>query len=179
MSSKRRDADNARADVPRSVTGLDKEVEVPWRSALDIRTLRTRPRPCGYFLDGAQRESASRLRDLGVVVEQLAAPATLRVERYRIIASEEARRADGRGAIDDPEGVLRMTVETEPVEARLPAGTFYISLAQPLANLVAAALEPDSQNSLAANHLLPLTGERALLRALAPPPAALRVWEGR
>ena len=75
--------------------------------------------------------------------------------------------------------MLRITVETEPVEVGLPAGTFYVSLAQPLANLAAAALEPDSQNSLAANRLLPLAGERALLRALAPPPASLRVWDAR
>ena len=56
---------------------------------------------------------------------------------------------------------------------------FYISLAQPLANLIAAALEPDSQNSLAANRLLPLTEDRTVLRALTPPVAARRVWEGR
>jgi hypothetical protein len=161
------------------VTGSDREVEVPWRSALDIRTLRTRPRPCGYFLDGAQRDAAARLRDLGVVVEQLTTPLAARVERFRIVKTEEGRRADGRGAIDDPESVLRITVETEPVEVGLPAGTFYVSLAQPLANLAAAALEPDSQNSLAANRLLPLAGERALLRALAPPPASLRVWDAR
>jgi hypothetical protein len=160
-------------------TAVDKEVEVPWRSALDIRTLRARPRPCGYFLDGSQREAAARLRDLGVVVERLAAPVTTRAERYRVIKSEQSRRADARGAIDDPEGVLRITVETEPVNASLAAGTFYISLAQPLANLVAAALEPDSQNSLAANRLLPLAGEGTLLRAIAPPAASLQVWEER
>ena len=161
------------------VTAIDKDVEVPWRSALDIRTLRTRPRPCGYFLDGTQREAATRLRDLGAVVEQLAAPLTVRVERFRVVKSEQGRRADGRGAIDDPEGVLRITVETEPIDATLPAGTYYISLAQPLANLVAAALEPDSQNSLAANRLLPLTEGRTVLRATAPPSASLQVWEGR
>jgi hypothetical protein len=161
------------------VTAVDKDVEVPWRSALDIRTLRTRPRPCGYFIDGSQRDAAARLRDLGVVVERLAAPLTARVERFRIVKSEQGRRADGRGAIDDPEGVLRIAVETEALVASLPAGTYYISLAQPLANLVAAALEPDSQNSLAANRLLPLDQDRVLLRALVSPPASLHVWEDR
>ncbi|MEO8754909.1 MAG: M14 family zinc carboxypeptidase [Casimicrobiaceae bacterium] len=160
-------------------TGSDREVDVPWRSALDIRTLRTRPRPCGYFLDGAQREAAARLRDLGVVIEQLDAPLAVRAERYRVVGSEAARRADGRGAIDDPEGVLRVTVETELVEATLPAGTFYISLAQPLANLVAAALEPDSQNSFVANRLFPLDGGQTLLRAKSQPAAKLSAWKDR
>ena len=65
------------------------------------------------------------------------------------------------------------------MDVSLPAGTYYVSLAQPLANLVAAALEPDSQNSLVANRLLPLTEERTVLRAIAPPAASLRVWENQ
>jgi hypothetical protein len=44
---------------------------------------------------------------------------------------------------------------------------------------VAAALEPDSQNSFAANRLLSLTEERTVLRATSPPAASLQVWEGR
>ena len=65
------------------------------------------------------------------------------------------------------------------MNASLAAGTFYISLAQPLANLVAAALEPDSQSSLAANRLLPLAADGTLLRAISPPAASLQVWEER
>jgi Zinc carboxypeptidase len=160
-------------------TGVDKVVEVPWRSALDIRTLRTRSRPCGYFLDSAQGEAAARLRELGVVVERLDAPVNAHVERFRVVKSEQSRREDGRGAIDDPDGVLHITVVIEPIDVNLAVGTFYISLAQPLANLAAAALEPDSQNSLAANRLLPLTQDSAVLRAVAPPGAAMRVWEDR
>lgn len=161
------------------LTAVDKDVEVPWRSALVIRTLRTRPRPCGYFLDGSQHEAAARLRDLGVTLERLVEPLDTRVERFRVVRSEQGSRADGRGAIGDPEGVLRITVETEPVDVGLPVGTYYISLAQPLANLVAAALEPDSQNSFAANRLLPLTGERTVLRAITIPHASLQVWDER
>lgn len=160
-------------------SGLAKEIEVPWRSALDIRTLRTRPRPCGYFLDKSQTDAAARIRDLGVVVEELSEPLSLRVERFRVVKSEQSRRADARGAIDDPDGVLRIVAETETMTASLPVGTYYISLSQPLANLVAAALEPDSQNSLAANRLLPITDDQLGLRALAPPAAPRHVWEGR
>jgi len=157
-------------------SGVDREVEVPWRSALDIRTLRARPRPCGYLLDASQRAAAERLRDLGLVVEQIDAPFVVKGERYRVVASEEGRRADGRGAIDDAEGILRLTVTTEPVDMAVSPGTFYVSLAQPLANLAAAALEPDSQNSLAANRQIP---QGAVARVLAPPSAAMHVWDTR
>jgi predicted deacylase len=158
-------------------TGADKSVDVPWRSALDIRTLRTRPRPCGYLLDASQEDAAGRLRALGVVVERLAQPATLRAERYRVVTRAQGARADGRGAIDDGEGIVRFTVETEPANVAVPADAFYVSLAQPLGNLVAAALEPDSQNSFAANRLLTSAGDTLpLLRVVAPPAAATRVW---
>ena len=160
-------------------SGIAKEIEVPWRSALDIRTLRTRPRPCGYFIDQSQRDAVARIRDLGVVVEQLNEPIAVNVERFHVVKSERGKRADGRGAIDDPDGVLRITVETETVNVRLPAGTYYISLAQPLANLVAAALEPDSQNSLAANRFLPIADDQLGFRALAPLSAPRHVWEER
>ena len=35
-----------------------------------------------------------------------------------------------------------------------PAGSFYVPLKQPLANLAIAALEPDTQNSYFSNQLL-------------------------
>ena len=35
-----------------------------------------------------------------------------------------------------------------------PAGSYYVPLNQPLANLVMAALEPDTHSSYFANHLL-------------------------
>jgi hypothetical protein len=159
-------------------TGALKDVEVPWRSALDIRTLRTRPRPCGYFLDAAQEDAAARLRALGVVVERLVQPVTVRAERYRILNSARGTRADGRGAVDEGEGIVSYEVETEAASASLPAGTFYVSLAQPLGNLVAAALEPDSQNSFEANRLLPLSADKPTVqRALETPAVAMRVWD--
>lgn len=161
---------------PTSAT--EKNVEVPWRSALDMRTLRTRPRACGYILDASQEDAAGRLRALGVVVERFTQPAKAQVEGFRIMKQERAARADGRGAIDDGEGIVRLSVQTEATTADIPAGAFYVSLGQPLANLVAAALEPDSQNSFAANRLLPIQGETLpLLRVMAPPATALVVWD--
>ncbi|MGH6626956.1 MAG: hypothetical protein ACRECD_10525 [Burkholderiaceae bacterium] len=54
----------------------------------------------------------------------------------------------------------------------VPAGSYCVSLAQPLSPLLSAALEPDSQNSYAANQLLEITDDR-LLRVMAAPAAAL------
>ena len=55
---------------------------------------------------------------------------------------------------------------------RVPAGGWYVSLAQPLAGLVTAALEPDSQNSYVAARLIELPREGTddrLLRVMQRP----------
>lgn len=48
-----------------------------------------------------------------------------------------------------------------------PAGSYYVPLNQPLANLVIAALEPDTQNSYFANQLIESLGGTA--RVLSEP----------
>ena len=53
----------------------------------------------------------------------------------------------------------------------MPGGGSFVSLAQPLAGLVTAALEPDSQNSFVAARLIavPQAGEGdRLLRVMTP-----------
>ena len=47
-------------------------------------------------------------------------------------------------------------------------GAFYVSLKQPLAGLVVAALEPDSQNSFVANRLMSLDDNK-LVRVMKSP----------
>ena len=61
-----------------------------------------------------------------------------------------------------------LKVSTQASPAVPSAGAFYVSLKQPLAGLVIAALEPDSQNSFAANRLLSIEGNK-LLRVIKSP----------
>jgi hypothetical protein len=159
------------------VTGADRPIEVPWRNALDLQVLRARPRACGYVLDASAIDAARGLRALGVVVERIAAPAPMMVERFRVRSAETGRRSDGRGAIDDPEGVVRIDVAVERGRADVPAGAFYVSLAQPLGNLAAAALEPDSQSSFAASRRIAMTPEPAVMRVMAVPGAVRYLWD--
>jgi hypothetical protein len=62
--------------------------------------------------------------------------------------------------------VLNVKVDTVPALIDVPAGSYYVGLDQPLANLVAAALEPDTQNSYVTNRVVSgVDGEaRVLLR---------------
>jgi hypothetical protein len=160
------------------VTGQDRVVDVPWRDALQLNVVRSRPRPCGYLLDPDATDAVAVLRSLGVTVERLPSPVSVQAERYVVRASEAGKREDARGAIDDPQQVVRLSVETMPAAAvDAPAGAFYVSLAQPLGNLAAAALEPDSQNSFAANGRLAIARGAGLVRVVAPLRAVRYVWD--
>ena len=49
---------------------------------------------------------------------------------------------------------MRVEVETVPALIDAPTGSYYVSLDQPFANLVLAALEPDTQNSYVAHRII-------------------------
>jgi hypothetical protein len=61
--------------------------------------------------------------------------------------------------------VIRIATVTEPARISVHAGDFYVPMDQPLANVAAAALEPETQSSYASNRLLglPASGNEPVL----------------
>ena len=53
----------------------------------------------------------------------------------------------------------------------VPTGSYYVALNQPLAHLALAALEPDTQNSFYANHIL--DDLKGIARVMAEPTVRL------
>lgn len=146
-------------------TGAPKRLAVTWDSALELRVLKSRPRPCGYWLSAAAVEAVSRLRRLGVEVQQLQEAGDVRGETFR----ELAREPRGDAAGDD--GAVRVRVHAQPVLVDVPAGSYYVPLDQPLANLAIAALEPESPVGWLAAGIVAQVGDVA--RVLAPPAARM------
>ena len=153
------------------VTGADRSIRVDWDSALTLVPSKTRARPCGYWLDAQAQDAVSRLRDLGVRVLQVAQGGALQAETYRETGRSSGARQDVRGAIADAESIVRVQVSVEAEPLTAGAGSYYVPLDQPLANLVVAALEPDTQNSYLANRLVAAVGQVA--RVMQPPPASM------
>ena len=148
-------------------TGADKTVNVVWDSALELATVKRRTRPCGYWLGADQTDAALRLRALGVQVQRLDDAGALRGETWAETARELVARSDVRGSIADAGGALRLQVDLVPALIDVRAGSYYIGLDQPLANLVIAALEPDTQNGFVANRIV--TELKSQARVLARP----------
>ena len=154
-------------------TGADKRVTVAWDSALALVPMKLRPRPCGYWLGAEQSDAVLRLRALGVQVQRIEQAGALRGESYVQTASEARReagreaaaRTDAPASIADGGPVLRVNVNLQPALIDVEAGSYYVGLDQPLANLVVAALEPDTPNSYLANRIVSaLTGLARVLR---------------
>lgn len=122
-------------------------------SALDLKPVLTRSRPCGYWLSAHSTEAVQRLRQLGLQVMRVAEPGKLIADSYNdakpIGATERGSLLLTRGAIEADEG------------------SFYVSLNQSHANLAAAALEPDTPYSFAGTGVL--AGLSDVARIVNPP----------
>lgn len=133
-------------------TGADQQVRVDWNASLQARTTLSRPRSCGYWLSASAQPAVDRLRLLGLQVLKVAEPGQLLADSYN-----EARSATSAS------GAYALT--RGAVEA--PVGSYYLSMNQPMANLAAAALEPDTPYSYLARGLVPTMTDMA--RVMAPP----------
>jgi hypothetical protein len=153
-----------RLDFLDARSGEPKEVDVTWRSSDRLEIERDRARPCGYLIGADQYLAVKRLRELGIDVVTLGAAAaqhTWDIEEYVVQEEGSGERLDARGAIADNQNRIRlMRVTVRPGKLVPAEGSFYVSMNQALAGLVSAALEPDSQNSFAANHLLNIDAGR-------------------
>ena len=135
-------------------TGADRSIRVDWNSSLTLRAIKTRARPCGYWLSASASDAVERLRLLGLQVLRVAEPGSALADTYRETARETADRQDVIGTIAGGQGIVRVQVAPTRSAIDVPVGSFYVPLNQPRANLAVAALEPDTQNSYFANHLI-------------------------
>ena len=154
-------------------TGEPRDVDVLWRSSHQLALERERTRPCGYLIGASQHAAVQRLRALGIDVVTLGTTPPQQVwdvEDFVVEADATGQRQDARGAIaDDQENIRVLRVQTQARQLVPMPGSYYVTMNQPLAALVSAALEPDSQNSFAANRLLAIEAGQ-LRRVMRPPP---------
>ncbi|HSN32317.1 MAG TPA: peptidase M14, partial [Ideonella sp.] len=147
-------------------SGADKWRTVDWESALDLQPRITRPRPCGYWLAADAAPAVRRLREQGVQVRQLAENASAKGDEYGIATPGSAVTALKAAA-----GPLRhggTPLVTIDALIDMPAGSYYVPLTQPLANLAIAALEPDAPASYVAAGVIADAAQVARVRV---PPA--------
>jgi len=98
--------------------------------------------PYAYIFGVPGEEIAAKLLQHGLVVEKLMQPATLEVEAFKLTEIKASERAFQGHHLNQVKG----TYAVEKKE--FPAGTFLVPTAQPLGNLAAYLLEPESDDGL-------------------------------
>ncbi|MEO7400126.1 MAG: M14 family metallopeptidase [Polaromonas sp.] len=136
------------------VSGVDKPITVDWDSALALQTLKSRARPCGYWLSAASTIAVERLRLQGLQVLRMQEPSAMLGDTYRETSRGQGARLDVHGVIADAAPIVKAEVALVRGVIDAPSGSYYLPLNQPLANLAIAALEPDTQSSYLANRLI-------------------------
>jgi hypothetical protein len=149
------------------VSGADKPLMVDWDSALALRSIKARARPCGYWLSAGSTTAVDRLRLHGVQVLRVAEPGSLLGDNYRETSRAVGERQDVDGTIASNNPIIKVQVSLTRGVIDAPRGSYYVPLNQPLGNLVLAALEPDTQSSYFANQLL--NGLQSTVRVMAEP----------
>jgi len=143
-------------------SGTDVAIEVDWRSSLTIMPVLSRPRPAAYVLAPSEVEAARRLGELGVSVVRTAKAARLAVESYKLVALTETAKADVGGTDEGAGAILKGAFAVERAETDIPAGSHLVPLDQPLANLAAAVIEPESPVGYVANRVIAVPGSGTL-----------------
>ncbi len=131
-------------------SGATKEVEVDWSDSLNVTADIARVRPFAYVMPPVFHQIAERLMHSGVEVQRLNQPIELDVETLQV--------TDRRVSSTYIEGRIISTVSTETAARRIkfPAGSYVYRMAQPNANVIAVALEPESPSSFVSFGMIPV-----------------------
>lgn len=119
-----------------------KDYKLPYLSlAVPVRSVKL---PAGYILLPQYADALANLRRHGIRLEKILEGFTAEAENFKISAVELDKNIFQGHVLNSLKGSY------EKGETAIPAGSYYISLAQPLARLVPVLLEPESSDSLAA-----------------------------
>lgn len=121
-------------------TDIKKTYVLPYYA--DFVPTRTVPFPHGYLIPAKTPEVLEKLLQHGIVVEKMLEPASLEVEAFEVSDLKAASRLY--------QGHYLNTVKGEYKTATIdfPEGTLFIRTAQPLGNVAAYLLEPESDDGL-------------------------------
>ena len=116
------------------------EKDVPAWDAMKLYSTLVRKRPKAYVIPADYVSQIEKLRTLGIEVNQLQAPMKTKVEKFVVEDIVQSKKKW--------EGIYPKTVQTTTLveKEQIPAGSYYIPLAQKLGNLIVTLLEPESVN---------------------------------
>ncbi len=125
-------------------------IPIDWVSSTDAYPTLERERPTAYIMPPAYHDIARKLEILGVQVTKLSKPATVPVESYTVTGNKVNT------TYENGHFTNAVTTEVKMKTVTFPAGSYVFSMAQPNANFIALALEPESIDSYVTFNFLPV-----------------------
>ena len=116
------------------------ELEVNANLSLESTPTLTRKRPEAYYITASHPEIAQKLKQLGVTVETLTAPATVEVEAYTV----ESHKAEY--SLFEKFYPVKVKTSVAAKTVTFPTGSFVIPMNQKNGNVAASVLEPEAPN---------------------------------
>ena len=108
----------------------------------DFTITKSVPLPRGYILPGTVPKIITKLRQHGIIVEKLGAPALLRVQKFRF-----AKLFPSKWPFQG-HWLTHVAVTAATERDTIPPGSYFVGMDQPLAPLIATLLEPQSDDGL-------------------------------
>lgn len=123
---------------------------IDWVSSTDAYPVLERERPTAYLMPPGYHDVAAKLELLGVSVSKLSKETTIAVESYTILESKVNT------IYENGHFTNQVTANVTETTKTFPAGSYVFSMAQPNANFIALALEPESVDSYVTFNFLPV-----------------------
>lgn len=122
-------------------TKTNRDYHIPYFAQAEPK--RTRPLPRAYLIPPGYESIIRILKKHGIVISRIKKSVSIEVEEFKLkTVQPEKRLYQGRVFIN-------ISGEYQKQQLEVKANSFYVSMKQPLARLIAVLLEPDYQDSLA------------------------------
>ena len=121
-------------------TDILKNYKIPFIG--DFKTTKSIALAKGYFFSSSLKKIAQKVQQHGIIVEQLSEPVSVEVQTFQVTKIENSKR------IYQGHKWTKIAGSYKTVQKEFAKGTYFVGMDQPLANVAAYLLEPESDSGL-------------------------------
>ncbi|MFY0783597.1 M14 family metallocarboxypeptidase [Peribacillus simplex] len=125
------------------------DASIDWLDSTDAYPTLVRDRPTAYILPPEYKDIAKKLQVLGVEVKKLKKPMKVAVESYRV---KDLKVSD---ELESGHSTREVTTTVTSKKQDFPKGSYVFDMAQPDANFISLALEPEGMDSYVTFNFIP------------------------
>lgn len=130
--------------------GQRTSIPINWEDSTEAYATLERERPTAYIMPPAYHDIAHKLETIGIKVQKLDKPLILPIEGYKVTDNKVST------TLENGHYTKQVTTDVFTKNKFFPKGSYVFSMAQPNANFIALALEPESVDSYVSFNFIPV-----------------------